>query len=88
MSATMYDTIAPDQPFMIAAYPGAQPIILFPGAATQISLVIQQHTENLREWHEYTNINNALKKQLTDAIEPVYLHSQHDRHIGFTNRSL
>jgi hypothetical protein len=29
-----------------------------------------------------------LKKQLTDAIELVYLQSQHDQHVGFANRSL
>jgi hypothetical protein len=43
----------------------------------------------MREWREYTNIHNALKKQLTNAIEPVYLRSQRHRHVvGFANISL
>jgi hypothetical protein len=28
------------------------------------------------------------KNQLTDAIKPIYLHFQQDRHVGFANKSL
>ena len=75
MSSTMYDTVAPGQPFTIANYPGAQPTIPIGTTAATLAEIVRQHTEDLREWREYTNINNALKKQLTEAIEPVYLPS-------------
>jgi hypothetical protein len=88
MSASMYDTVAPGQPFIIVNYPGPQPNLANDTTAAQISESVRQHTEGLREWREYTNIHNALKKQLTDAIEPVYLRSQRHRHVGFANKSL
>jgi hypothetical protein len=88
MSATMYDTVAPGEPFTIVNYPGPQPILPATATGAQISQTVRQHTEELREWREYTNIHNALKKQLTDAIEPVYLRSQRHRHVGFANKSL
>jgi hypothetical protein len=84
----MYDTVAPGQPFTISNYPGAQPLIPAGTTAANLSQIIRQHTEDLREWREYTNINNALKKQLTEAIEPVYLRSQRDRHVGFANKTV
>jgi hypothetical protein len=89
MSALMYDTVAPGQPFTIVNYPGPQPVIpVPPGTTAQISKAVRQHSEDLREWREYTNIHNTLKKQLTDAIEPGYLRSQRHRHVGFANKSL
>jgi hypothetical protein len=88
MSATMYDTVAPNQPFTLAAYPGAQPLLAAATTTAQINESVRQHSEHLREWREYTNIHNALKKQLTEAIEPVYLRSQRDRHVGFANKTL
>jgi hypothetical protein len=88
MSGPMYETIAPGQPFTIPVYPGAQPNVAAATTAAQISEAVRMHNESLREWREYTNIHNALKKQLEEAIEPVYLRSQRHRHVGFANRSV
>ena len=88
MSGPMYDTIAPGQPYTIPAYPGAQPTVIAGATGPQISEAVRLHNESLREWREYTNIHNALKKQLEEAIEPVYLRSQRHRHVGFANRSV
>jgi hypothetical protein len=88
MSGPMYDTIAPGQPFTIPGYPGAQPTVIAGATGPQISEAVRLHNESLREWREYTNIHNALKKQLEEAIEPVYLRSQRHRHVGFANRSV
>jgi hypothetical protein len=84
----MYETVSPGQPFTLAAYPGAQPLLAATTTTAQINEAVRQHSEHLCEWCEYTNIHKALKKQLTEAIEPVYLPSQRDRHIGFANKSL
>ena len=89
MSASMYDTVAPRQPFTIVVnYPGPQPDLTNAMTQAQISEAVRQHSEDLREWREYTNLHNALKKQLIEAIEPVYLRSQRHRHVGFANKSL
>ena len=88
MSGPMYETIAPGQPFTIPAYPGAQPTVAGTATGPQINEAVRLHGESLREWREYTNIHNALKKQLEEAIEPVYLRSQRHRHVGFANRSV
>jgi hypothetical protein len=88
MSGPMYDTVAPGQPYTIPAYPGAQPTVPAGATGPQISEAVRLHNESLREWREYTNIHNALKKQLEEAIEPVYLRSQRHRHVGFANRSV
>jgi hypothetical protein len=88
MSASMYDTVAPGQPFTIVNYPGPQPDLTNATTQAQISEAVRQHSEDLREWREYTNLHNALKKQLTEAIEPVYLRSQRHRHVGFANKTL
>ena len=88
MSGPMYETIAPGQPYTIPAYPGAQPTVPASATGPQISEAVRLHNESLREWREYTNIHNALKKQLEEAIEPVYLRSQRHRHVGFANRSV
>ena len=88
MSATMYDTVAPGQPFTIPLYPGAQPNVPQGSTAANLNEAVRIHKEELREWREYTNIHNALKKQLEDAIKPVYLRSQRHRHVGFANKSV
>jgi hypothetical protein len=90
VSALLYETIALGNPFTIPAYSDAQPIIPHAATGAQISaILLRLYNENLRAFREYTNIHNALKKQLTDAIEPIYIRSQcHHHHVGYANRSL
>jgi hypothetical protein len=41
--------------------------------AAQIAEANRQHAENVREWREYNNIQAALRKQLFNAVEDVYV---------------
>ena len=43
------------------------------GTTTQIAQTLCRHNKNLCQWEEYTNVHNALKKQVINAIEPIYL---------------
>lgn len=88
VSTNIYATIA-NQPFTLPQNPGPQPIIPVPApTAAVIGAIIRDHTESLREWREYNNVHAALKKQLINAIEPIYLRAKKDRHVGFNNISL
>ena len=87
VSATIYETIS-DTPWTIPDYPGARPIIPPAATSAQIGELVRQHTENLRQWREYQQIEAALKKQLIDSIEPIYLRAKRNRHTGFSNTSL
>jgi hypothetical protein len=87
LSDAAYAAINPTA-FVVPVYPGASPVI--PDAATGpiIARLVQIHSEALREWREYINVNAALKNQLTGCIDPVYLRSQRNRNTGFANVSL
>ena len=84
----MYETIALGQPFTILAYPEAQPNVAAGATGSQTSKAVRLHNKLLCKWLEYTNIHNALKKQLEEAIKPVYLQSQRHLHVGFANCSV
>jgi hypothetical protein len=73
--------------FDIPNFPGAQPANLG-GSAAVIQEAVRQHAEDLCKWHEYVNVNQALKKQLIHAVEPIYLRALKNRNVGYNNRSL
>ena len=67
---------------------GPTPVIPANTMAAQTGELVRQHTEQLREWKEYTNMQAALKKQLIGAIEPIYLRSIKNRHVVFNNHTV
>ena len=84
LSAPVYNIITQGTPFVIPNNPGFHP----PkngGTAATIAQTLCDHNKNLCQWKEYTNMHNALIKQLINAIEPIYLHAHHDCHVGFAN---
>jgi hypothetical protein len=52
------------------------------------AMQVRTHAELLREWREYCNIEQALKKQLADSMDPIYLRAVCDPYVGYNNRSL
>ena len=62
----------PGTPFVIPNNPGLHPPN-HGSTAAQITQTLHEHNENLCQWKEYTNMHNALKKQLINAIKPIYL---------------
>jgi hypothetical protein len=51
--------------------PGPLPVI--PTAATQIAIrsLERQHEESLRMWRTYTTVQDAIKAQIVQAINPI-----------------
>jgi hypothetical protein len=46
---------------------------------------IRNHAESLREWREHNNLQCALKKQLTTAINKIYMLAHNDSNVMFEN---
>jgi hypothetical protein len=87
ISPAVYLTIAA-APFILPVYPGPHPAVLFGATAAQITAATSQHKEDMREWREYNNVHNALKKQLLDAVDPIYLRALRNRHVGYANHTI
>lgn len=88
VAANIYNTIAPGTPFNIPQFPGPQPIIPPNATQAQIGELVRAHTENLRQFNEYTSIHAALHKQLLNAVEETYVRALKQPHIGYVRRSV
>jgi hypothetical protein len=83
LSAPVYHTATGGQVFALPQNPGN--VI---GINAPTGLQFRNHAELLREWREYCNIEQALKKQLTDSMDPIYLRAVRDPYLGYNNRSV
>jgi hypothetical protein len=82
LSNAVYANLSPIS-FMVPPNPGATPIIPAGATAAQTSSLERQHTESLRIWREYNIVQDALKHQLMQAIDPIYIESLNNRYTGF-----
>jgi hypothetical protein len=82
-----YEAIAPGTPFVKPAQPPLQAVIPDGATAAQIGQAVRNHTEDVRQYREYINITMALRNQLTQAIEHVYLRSQYNEYVGYANKT-
>ena len=87
LSDAIYNTIS-QTAWTVPAHPGTNPNIPAGTTAHASSRLVREHTESLRQWKEYNSVEAALKKQLTDAIEPIYLRAIRNRHTGYANITL
>jgi hypothetical protein len=85
MTPAVYATISVI-PFAAPGNPGPTPVIPAgnPTGAI-ISATIRNHTEALRIWRLYNNVDKALKQQLIRAVTRMYIRTLEDPHIGFAN---
>lgn len=88
VNAAVYTTIVPHDPFTIPAQPTTIPIIPPNATAAATGQLVREHSEQLRIWSEYTNVHNAMKKQLQQAVPSTYLRAIRNIHAGFSNISL
>ena len=70
VSATVYATLS-NTPFEPPTHPN--PIILDGLTGPQIAEANRRYDAQTTEFHSYVNLQNALKKQLVGAIEPLFL---------------
>ena len=54
----------------------------------QIANANRVYEEQKAEFHSYVNLQNALKKQLIAAVDPLFLQTIRQQYVGFANRSL
>ena len=54
----------------------------------QCSTIIHRHTEDLRQWREFKNVNTALKNQLLSALDDIYVCALKNRHVRYMNQSI
>jgi hypothetical protein len=87
LSPAVYATIAA-APFIAPVYPGPHPAVAFGATAAQITAATTMHKEQLREWREHTSMQNALKKQVLEAVDPIYLRALRNRHTGYANHTI
>lgn len=87
VSDEVYATISPT-PFIVPGNPGVQPIIPQGTTAAITAIIVRNHEEAQRSWREYNNLHLALKKQIVNALEPLFLRSLKDRNVGFNNVTL
>ena len=87
LSPAAYATIAATQ-FIEPIYPGQHPNVPAGTSAANTSTIVRRHTEDLRQWHEFKNVNTALKNQLLSALDDIYIRALKDRHVGYMNQSI
>ena len=89
MTPVAYNIITPGTPFI---RPPAPPIqAAMPNAQStqaQISQAVREHIEAKRGFNECVNVEKALKKQVIDAIEDIYLSTINNNDTGFANVTL
>jgi hypothetical protein len=85
LTAAEYNTIAPGTPFVTPIFPGNQPIIPAGATAAQITEIVRMHTELMRQWKECRNVDAALKKQLINSVDEIYIQSLRNRMNGYAN---
>ena len=72
-------------PFVAPENPGPLPIL--PPGATQhvISETVRQFNERKRIWQEFGDVSQALKQQLLNAVDDIYVRTLRNRLTGFTS---
>ena len=82
-----YATITATQ-FVEPIYPGQHPNVPAGTSTANTSTIVCRHTEDLRQWHEFKNVNTALKKQLLSTLDNIYFRALKDHHVGYMNQSI
>ena len=88
LTPAVYATVAPGTAFIVPAQPPPAPVLGAGLNANQIQIRIRNHAARLKAWQEYKNVNEALKNQLTKAVEPMFLRGIRNQHVGFLNQSV
>ena len=74
--------------FTIPFNPGVHPVVATGSTGAQIAHVKREHEEFMRELRLFKAVENALKNQLVNAIDDIYIKDIWDRVTGFVTRSV
>ena len=85
VSTITYSQLAPTTPFVVPFNPGPVYIAAANLTGPQMIEGERAHREALRIWNLYKNTDKAIKRQVIDTVEPVYIRALKHRHTGFAN---
>lgn len=75
-------------PFVEPVHPGATVTMPDPPpTAAVIGVITREHTEALRVFNEYKNVDKACKKVITNIIPEIYYKTLKNRYTGYTSSS-
>ena len=87
LTPAQYNTLT-GQVFNAPVHPGVHPNIPAGATGAQISALERQHKADIQEYQEYLAVQQALKKQLIGAVDPIYLRALEDRVLGYANQTV
>ena len=85
VTAAAYALIAPGTPFNAPENPPVEPVIGPNATSTQIGEAVRLHSEQRRVFSEHANVQHALKRQIEEAIDEIYLVGIVDPTTGLAN---
>lgn len=74
-------------PFVIPVNPGATAVIPDNSTAAQITSIRKAHDDANKAFHQYVNVDKALKQQLIEAVDDLYLKALRNKYVGFSNQT-
>ena len=90
-SAAAWQAIDAANPWQDPVDPGLHPnVVAAWGAAptqAQIAQTNREHKNNKSIYQTFRNVENALRKQIANAVPETYLRGYHQRYVGLNNRS-
>ena len=88
VSPTVYATLSAE-PYVAPTMPEAiDPAALVGRTGPQIAEINRLYAAQKAEFHSYVNLQNALKKQVVAAVEPIFLQAIREAYVGFANRTV
>jgi hypothetical protein len=88
ISDASYLTISNGVAFTIPAHPGATPTHAANATGAQITETNRQFNADLDENHQANKLQQALKQQLLEAVDRIYLTELSDPTLGFANSTV
>lgn len=85
VTPAVYATIAPGTPFNRPAFPGPNAVIPPNATAAQIGEIVRQYESDMRDYNECNTVEKALRKQITDSVDKLYLVAIYNRNTGLSN---
>ena len=86
LDSAVLDTLTAT-PFVIPINLGATSVIPLNSTAAQNSIITKAHDDATKAFHQYVNVDKALKQQLIEAVDDLYLKALRNKYVGFSNQT-
>jgi hypothetical protein len=82
-----YQNASNNIPFIPPANPDAAPVHPNNATAAQINEINRQYLADQKEFNTYMSTKAGLKKQVLEAVPPIFINAVKDKDLGFANVS-